>query len=271
MTFDFRLGGCDLLGAMKQEGTGEDRVTTRVGVPWLSRPQGRHFARPVASRRAIRRRMSRSGKAFVGVGLALPTAAFLTAGTAYAGQGSGHHYVPPGVALVLGHTKTLGLARAMQARAMTDHDLSAAVVEQSGPASFEVVILGVPGYKVGKVMKAAQVANFPHVSIESPKDLAAGVIIGGSPAGYLGQAAATNGLENPSSVPLTGGIAGNATQSPASAPAPTTYTVQSGDSLWAIAGTKLRDPFRWPEIWHANQISNPNLIYPGQQLHIPGN
>ena len=49
------------------------------------------------------------------------------------------------------------------------------------------------------------------------------------------------------------------------------YTVVSGDTLWAIAGRYYNNPFDWPTIWHANSfIADPNLIYPGQKLVIPG-
>jgi nucleoid-associated protein YgaU len=50
-----------------------------------------------------------------------------------------------------------------------------------------------------------------------------------------------------------------------------TYTVQSGDSLSVIALSVYGDAGRWPEIFEANkhQLSNPNLIYPGQELRIP--
>ena len=50
-----------------------------------------------------------------------------------------------------------------------------------------------------------------------------------------------------------------------------TYTVQPGDTLSAIALGQLGDASRWPEILQANgdKISNPNLIYPGQELTIP--
>lgn len=50
-----------------------------------------------------------------------------------------------------------------------------------------------------------------------------------------------------------------------------TYTVVSGDSLSKIARQFYGSANRWPEIFDANrdQLSNPDLIHPGQVLRIP--
>jgi LysM repeat protein len=46
--------------------------------------------------------------------------------------------------------------------------------------------------------------------------------------------------------------------------------VQPGDNLWTFAQRYLGDGSRYPEIARLNGITNPNLIYPGQRLAIPG-
>jgi nucleoid-associated protein YgaU len=51
------------------------------------------------------------------------------------------------------------------------------------------------------------------------------------------------------------------------------YTVQKGDSLWNIAKNNLGDGSKWQEIYQLNQGSlgqNPDLIYPGTDLQLPG-
>lgn len=57
------------------------------------------------------------------------------------------------------------------------------------------------------------------------------------------------------------------------APAPPsgarTYTVVSGDTLWAISERFYGDGSQYQRIADASGISNPDLIYPGQVLTIP--
>ena len=59
---------------------------------------------------------------------------------------------------------------------------------------------------------------------------------------------------------------------PASAPGSTkTYTVAKGDSLSKIAQRFYGDAQDWKRIYEANrdQIRDPDLIHPGQELRIP--
>ena len=52
-------------------------------------------------------------------------------------------------------------------------------------------------------------------------------------------------------------------------PAPRTYTVVSGDTLWAIAERFYGDGSKYQQIADASGIPNPDLIHPGQVLTIP--
>jgi nucleoid-associated protein YgaU len=52
-------------------------------------------------------------------------------------------------------------------------------------------------------------------------------------------------------------------------PAPRTYTVVSGDTLWAISERFYGDGSQYQRIADASGISNPDLIHPGQVLTIP--
>lgn len=55
-------------------------------------------------------------------------------------------------------------------------------------------------------------------------------------------------------------------------PALVKHVVKTGDTLWEIAKFYLKDPFRWPQVFHANTdiVKNPHWIYPGQVLTIEG-
>ena len=53
------------------------------------------------------------------------------------------------------------------------------------------------------------------------------------------------------------------------APAARTYTVVSGDTLWAIAERFYGDGSKYQMIADASGVANPDLIHPGQVLTIP--
>jgi nucleoid-associated protein YgaU len=52
---------------------------------------------------------------------------------------------------------------------------------------------------------------------------------------------------------------------------PGVYRVRRGDTLWGISARAYGDPFKWRDIFQANRatVSDPNLIYPFQELQIP--
>ncbi|WP_141096167.1 LysM domain-containing protein [Lacimicrobium sp. SS2-24] len=51
--------------------------------------------------------------------------------------------------------------------------------------------------------------------------------------------------------------------------APQIYQVKKGDTLWDISAMYLSQPWLWPELWRNNtHISNPHLIYPGDELRL---
>ncbi|BCZ23619.1 LysM peptidoglycan-binding domain-containing protein [Mycobacterium senriense] len=64
-------------------------------------------------------------------------------------------------------------------------------------------------------------------------------------------------------------VAAEPAPEPEPEPAARTYTVASGDTLWAIAERFYGDGNRYQAIADASGISNPDLIQPGQVLTIP--
>lgn len=51
----------------------------------------------------------------------------------------------------------------------------------------------------------------------------------------------------------------------------TSYTIKKGDTLWDISEGYLKNPFLWSALWGKNKyIKNPDLIFPGDKLIIPG-
>jgi LysM repeat protein len=52
-------------------------------------------------------------------------------------------------------------------------------------------------------------------------------------------------------------------------PAPETYTVKRGDTLWDLSSKFLDSPWYWPKLWSYNpEIANPNWIYPGNPIRF---
>lgn len=69
---------------------------------------------------------------------------------------------------------------------------------------------------------------------------------------------------------ISGGNAATARDSETGAAAAKTYTVQAGDCLWSLAEQYYGDGSLYKRLAAANpEITNPNLIYPGQVLTIP--
>lgn len=48
-----------------------------------------------------------------------------------------------------------------------------------------------------------------------------------------------------------------------------TYIIQKGDNLWDIAVRAYADGYKWVDIAHANNLTNPDLIFSGNTLIIP--
>ena len=55
------------------------------------------------------------------------------------------------------------------------------------------------------------------------------------------------------------------------APGAKTYTIQRGDTLWALAKQFLNNAYLWPQLWESNTwITDAHWIYPGDVLLIEG-
>jgi nucleoid-associated protein YgaU len=54
----------------------------------------------------------------------------------------------------------------------------------------------------------------------------------------------------------------------AASPVTRVHTVVRGDTLWDIARKQVGDPFQYPELAKLSNISNPNLIHPGDTVRI---
>lgn len=75
--------------------------------------------------------------------------------------------------------------------------------------------------------------------------------------------------DNPIVVEAAAAKPAAAETAPPPPPAGQTYTVEPGDTLWAIAERFYGDGNRYQEIANASGIDNPDAINPGQVLTIP--
>ena len=85
--------------------------------------------------------------------------------------------------------------------------------------------------------------------------------------------------DKPASKPDFSNVSSGGSSTAPAVPQPTstigsgkTYVVVKGDSLSKIAKREYGDANKWRTIHEANKdlISDPDLIYPGQELKIPG-
>jgi hypothetical protein len=115
-----------------------------------------------------------------------------------------------------------------------------------------------------------KIAQYPAVGYEGPRGLNAWAAVAALAASLVAAPALAQ------KYPITSGQRSTAEQvaqagvplSELATNAPEEYTVKRGDTLWAISGMFLKSPWRWPELWGMNmdEVRNPHLIYPGQQL-----
>ena len=89
------------------------------------------------------------------------------------------------------------------------------------------------------------------------------------------QAASEGTQATPAPAPTTTATTTTTTTTAAVTPAPkgiVGYVVQKGDHLWGISAKPAvyGDPYQWPLLYKRNrdEIYDPDLIYPGQVLHI---
>jgi nucleoid-associated protein YgaU len=88
-----------------------------------------------------------------------------------------------------------------------------------------------------------------------------------------------NDEKPPESRPDFSNVSSGGSSTAPAAPQPTdttgagkTYVVVEGDSLSKIAKREYGDASKWRTIYEANKdlINDPDLIYPGQELKVPG-
>ncbi|MFD7847490.1 LysM peptidoglycan-binding domain-containing protein [Nocardia sp. NPDC059764] len=95
------------------------------------------------------------------------------------------------------------------------------------------------------------------------------VVLYGSDGGSLWSSGTNTDNPLPAPEPVQAQAQAAAVEDVPPPPAAQTYTVEPGDTLWAIAERFYGDGNRYQEIANASGVDNPDLIQPGQVLTIP--
>jgi nucleoid-associated protein YgaU len=85
----------------------------------------------------------------------------------------------------------------------------------------------------------------------------------------VAEAAEETAADEPAEEAVAEEAVSEAAPEPAPEPAARTYTVVSGDTLWAIAERFYGDGSKYQVIADASGVTDPDLIQPGQVLTIP--
>jgi len=126
----------------------------------------------------------------------------------------------------------------------------------------------------GKEAEAAENIQ-THIEADNPGVQGLNVSYDGGTVKLEGEAASAEAMEK--AVLMAGNVQGveQVDVSALSAPEQTArvefYTIESGDTLWAIAERFLGKGSLYPRIFEANRevIKDADLIYPGQKIRIP--
>lgn len=70
-------------------------------------------------------------------------------------------------------------------------------------------------------------------------------------------------LPKAETITVNGNISATATE------LPKTYTIVQGDNLWKVALSQYGDGYVWVKIAKTNNLSNPDVIHPGNVLTLP--